>query len=147
MEFGETMNVKVKVKRLHGDVKLPVYIHPGDAGMDVYSRETRTLEQGEPHLFKTGLSLELPEGYVAIINERSGMAVKGIKVLGGVIEHTYRGEYGVVLVNTSNNEFLVRPGDRIAQILILPVATAEIEEVHELSPSPRGDNGFGSSGR
>ena len=141
------MSVKVKIKKLHSDVILPCYAHPGDAGLDLFARETRTLEQGEPHVFKLGFSLELPPGYVAIIMDKSGLGMKGIKTLGGVIEHTYRGEYGCILVNTSDHEHLIKPGDKIAQLLIMPVATAELEEVQELSETARGAGGFGSTGR
>jgi len=141
------MDVPVKIKKLVADVIVPKYAKPGDAGLDLYGRDTRTLELGEPHLFKLGFSLEIPPGYVALIKDRSGLATKGITVLGGVIDHTYRGELGVVLVNTSDHEVLVKPGDRIAQLLIVPIATAQIEEAEELSETSRGDGGFGSTGR
>jgi dUTP pyrophosphatase len=141
------MNVKIQLKKLHPDVQLPAYAHPGDAGLDLFSRETRTLEQGEPHLFKLGFSLELPEGFVAIIKDKSGLGLRGITTLGGVIEHTYRGEYGVLLLNTTERSYFVKPGDKIAQLLIMPIATAELEEVSELSETKRGAGGFGSTGR
>ena len=139
--------VMLKVKRLHPDVVVPSYAHPGDAGLDLYSREMRTLEQGEPFVFKLGFAMEIPEGYVGLIMDRSGMGAKGIKVLGGVIDHAFRGEWGVILVNTSDREHLVKPGDKIAQVLIMPVASAEIEEASELSETKRGEGGFGSTGR
>ncbi len=141
------LTVRIRCKRLHVDVKLPSYAHPGDAGMDLFSRELRTLEQGEPHLFRLGFSLELPPGFVAFIKDKSGLALKGLHTMGGVIEHTYRGEYGVILNNVTEKEYLVRPGDKIAQLVILPVATAEIEEATELSETSRGPGGFGSTGR
>jgi len=139
--------VRIRIKKLHDDVKMPAYAHPGDAGLDLYSRETRTLERGEPHLFKLGFKLELPEGYVAFIKDKSGLALKGLHTMGGVIEHTYRGEYGVILNNVTNKEYLVQPGDKIAQLVILPIATAEIEESDALSETARGAGGFGSTGR
>ena len=139
--------VKMKLKTLFPDVKAPSYAHPGDAGMDVYSRETRTLEQGEPYLFKLGFCMEIPPGYVALLRDKSGLGARGLTVLGGVIDHAYRGEYGVILLNTTEREYLVKPGDKIAQLLILPVATADIEEVSELSDTKRGEGGFGSTGR
>ncbi len=137
----------IRIQKLHDDVKVPAYAHPGDAGMDLYSRELRTLEQGEPHLFKLGFKLELPPGYVAFIKDKSGLALKGIHTMGGVIEHTYRGEYGVILNNVTSREFKVEPGDKIAQLVILPVATATLEAADALSETARGEGGFGSTGR
>lgn len=139
--------MKVKFKRLHTDVKLPSYARPGDAGMDVFSRELRTLEQGEPHVFKLGFATEIPSGYVCLIMDKSGLGARGLTVLGGVIDHTYRGEYGVILLNTSPREYIVKPGDKIAQLVFMPVTTAEIEEVEELSNTTRGEGGFGHTGR
>lgn len=139
--------MQILFKRLYADVKVPVYAHPGDAGMDLFSRETRTLEQGEPHLFKLGFSMELPEGYVALIKDKSGLALKGLHTMGGVIDHTYRGEYGVILNNVTAKEYLVKPGDKIAQLLILPIETAEVVEAAALSETRRGKGGFGSTGR
>lgn len=141
------MNVRIRIKKLADDVQLPKYAHPGDAGMDLFSRETRTLEFGEPHLFKLGFATEIPEGYVGLIKDKSSLGSRGITVLGGVIDYAYRGEYGVVLVNTSEREYLIKPGDKIAQLLIVPVVTAELEEVQELNKTRRGDGGFGSTGR
>ncbi len=141
------VDVNVKIKRLAADVKMPAYAHPGDAGLDLFSRETRTLEMGEPHLFKLGFSLELPQGFVALIMDKSSMGQRGIKTLGGVIDHTYRGEVCAMLVSTSDREYLIRPGDKIAQLLIMPVATARLEEASELSETARGEGGFGSTGR
>jgi len=139
--------VTVKIQKLYVDVKVPAYAHPGDAGMDLYSRELRTLERGEPHLFRLGFKLELPPGFVALIKDKSGLALRGIHTMGGVIEYTYRGEYGVILNNVTNREFRVEPGDKIAQLVILPVATAVLEEVGSLSETSRGEGGFGSTGR
>jgi dUTP pyrophosphatase len=106
------------------------------------------LQPGERRLVPTGWSLGLPEGYVSLIWDRSGIAAKnGITNMGGVIEWSYRGEYGVILLNTSPEPYEVKQGDRIAQLLVQPVATAELEEVDELPESARGQGGFGSSGR
>jgi dUTP pyrophosphatase len=90
----------------------------------------------------------LPKGYWANLRGRSGLAYKkGVSILGGVIDHTYRGEYGVVFYNTGDEDVEIKKGDRVAQVIIAPVATAEIEEVFELTDSVRGSGGFGSSGR
>lgn len=140
-------NPEIKFKKLFVDVKLPSYMKEHDVGMDIYSREHRTLEQGEPYMFKTGFSTEFSEGWVAMICDRSSVGFKGVKVMGGIIDPGYRGEWGVVLTNLTRKEIVIRPGDRIAQILMLPVAHAIISEVKELSNSDRSSGGFGSTGR
>lgn len=92
--------------------------------------------------------MELPEGYFSSIRGRSGLAYKkGILTLVGVIEYTYRGEYGIVIVNTGEEDFEIKVGDKVAQVLIQPVATAEVEVVEELSETVRSDGGFGSTGK
>lgn len=140
--------IQVKVKRLHENAILPKYAHEGDAGMDLFSCEDYAIKSGERALIKTGLSLEFPEGYVALIWDKSGLAAnKGIKTMAGVIEYTYRGEYKIVLFNTSKEDFFIKKGDKIAQVLIQPIATAEITEVKELSETSRGEGGFGSTGK
>lgn len=141
----------IKVKRIHPDAKLPSYAHEGDAGMDIFSVEEYYLKPGERKLFRTGITYELETGYVSLIWDKSGLAAKnGIKTMGGVIEYTYRGELCIVLLNTSDKEFHVEVGDKIAQMLIQPIITAKIEELknsEELSESARGAGAFGSSGR
>jgi dUTP pyrophosphatase len=140
--------VHVKFKKLHDDVQTPSHGRPGDAGLDIYSYEDKTLVPNEQHIFKTGFSLAIPQGYVALIWDRSGMAAKnGVKVMGGVLDYTYRGEVGVVLINLTHKPYDVKTGDRIAQLLIQPIATAEVEIVDDLEDTNRGTGGFGSSGR
>ncbi len=138
--------VKVKVKKLRVDAIVPKYAHPGDAGMDLFSVENIVVPRGERRLIKTGISMELPEGYFASIRGKSGLAYKkGILILAGVIEYTYRGEYGVVVVNTGDEDFIVEKDDKVAQVLIQPIATVELEEAEELSDTARGEGGFGST--
>lgn len=140
--------MKIKVKKLSPDANLPCYAHPGDAGLDFFSIEDYDLKPMERHLFSTGISLELPEGFVALVWDKSGLgAVHGIKVLGGVIDAHYRGEYKIGLLNTSDKSFHFKKGDKLAQVLIQPVVSAELEEVDKLSDSVRGEKGFGSSGK
>ncbi len=139
--------VVVRIKRLHPDVRMPSYAHSGDAGLDVYSRELRTLEQGEPYLFRLGFATEIPAGFVGLVCDRSSLGLRGVRVLGGVIDSSFRGEWGVILVNLTRREVLVRPGDKIAQVLFFPVARAVLEEATDLGVSSRRDRGFGSSGR
>ncbi len=142
------MKLPVQIKRLRPGIILPSYKHLGDAGLDIFSPESFMLQPGERRMVPTGWSLALPEGYVSLIWDRSGIAAKnGITNLAGVIEWSYRGEYGVVLLNTGTEPYEVRAGDRIAQLLVQPVATAELQEVDDLPASIRGEGGFGSSGR
>ena len=115
--------------------------------MDLYSVENITIEPGQRYAVATGLSIELPEGFVSLIWDKSGIALKkGVTTMGGVIEHTYRGEYKIILLNTSAEPFEIKIGDKIAQILIQPIVTAEVEEVEELSETARGAGGFGHTG-
>ncbi len=142
------MEVKIKVKKLSEDARLPEYAHAGDAGMDLFSNENCEVLPGERKLIGTGLSIELPKDYVSLFWDKSGVAYKnGIKVMAGVIEYTYRGEYKVLLYNTSKEIYKVEKGQKIAQLLIQPIATAEVEEVEDLSETVRGDGGFGSTGK
>jgi len=138
---------KAIFKKLTPDTIIPAYAHPGDAGLDIFSNEDYTINPGERYLVSSGWSLELPEGYVAFIKDKSGVAYKkGIIHMAGVIEYTYRGEYKVLLFNTSKEPFEIKKGDKIAQLVILPVATAEIEVADELSETQRGAGAFGSTG-
>lgn len=141
------MHLTIFFKKLYDDVKVPTLVNPSDVGIDIYSREHRTLEQGEPYLFKTGFATEFPEGWVAMICDRSSMGLKGVKVLGGIIDPAYRGEWGVVLTNLTRKEVVIKPGDRIAQIIFMPVATPSIRLTSELSETQRGSGGFGSTGK
>ncbi len=142
------MTVKIKIKKIHQDAIIPSYAHPGDAGLDVFSLEEKNLASGERYLFKTGISISLPEGYAALIWDKSGLAANyGIKTMGGVIDAGYRGEYKIVLLNTSKNSYNVKKGDKIAQILIQPVVNAGIEEVDDLDKTARGAGSFGSTGK
>lgn len=139
--------VKVKVKKLKEGAIIPRYVRPGDVAMDLHSCEDYLVKAGERVLVSTGVAFEFPEGYAAFIWGRSGLAVKrGICILAGAIEYTYRGECGVVLLNTGDVDFEIRKGDRIAQVVFQKVSVAEVEEVLELGESVRGENGFGSSG-
>jgi dUTP pyrophosphatase len=139
--------VKVKIKKLVKGAVLPSYGHPGDAGLDFCSIENFVLGPGMMKMFSTGISMEIPEGYVALAWGKSGISSKkGIAILGGVIDAHYRGEYKIILQNTSLDDFEVIAGDKIAQVLIQPVESAEIEIVDELSETSRGEGGFGSTG-
>ena len=139
--------IPVKVKKLHPDAITPSYAHPGDAGLDIFSNEDCIIEPKKRYLVKTDISIELPEEYVSLIKDKSGVAYKdGITHMAGVIEHTYRGEYKILLHNTTNEPYKIKKGQKIAQIVIVPVATAEVEVVGTLSETQRGDGAFGSTG-
>lgn len=140
--------ISFKVKKINDDATLPSYAHPGDAGVDLYSCENYNLKPGERYLFKLGFSAEFPEDYVALVWDKSGLSVKnGLTCLAGVIDHGYRGEYGVVLLNTSAENYEVKKGDKIAQLLIQKIEQVEFSEEKELSDTERGKGGFGSTGK
>jgi dUTP pyrophosphatase len=140
--------MQIKVKRLTKKAILPNYAHPGDAGLDLYSIEEKILKPGERYTFRTGLAVEIPEKFVGLIWERSGLATReGLILLGGVIDSGYRGEIRIVLWNLSKKGVKISRGERIAQLLIQPIAQARIKEVNNLSVSQRGQKGFGSTGK
>lgn len=128
----------------------PVYAHPGDAGADLVSTETVRLEPGARALVGTGVRIALPEGYAAFVVPRSGLAAKhGITVVNspGTVDAGYRGEIKVTLLNTdTSSAYDVSVGDRIAQLIIMPVTRARFLPVEELPDSSRGEGGFGSTG-
>lgn len=139
---------RLYVKKLSDDAKVPNYSNTGDAGLDLATIESAVLKPGKRKLFKTGLSLSFPRSHVFLIKDRSGNAYKhGLTVLAGVVDSGYRGEVGVVLLNTGDEEYEVQKGDRIAQGLLMPVGSANVVEVQRHSDSSRGEGGFGSSGR
>ncbi len=139
--------MQIKVKKLYEDVKLPSYSHPGDVGLDMYSRESITLSPGDQHIFFVGFALEFPEGYAAIVKDKSGMAKKGLHTMGGVYDAGYRGEYNVQLMNVGKEAYTVEIGDKIAQLILFPVTIATLEEADTLSESVRGEGRFGSTGK
>lgn len=144
--------MQMKIKRLYENAIIPTYGNPGDAGMDLYcvliGWGMHDMTPNESRLFTTGVAMEIPEGFVGLIRPRSGLAVKkGIDILtSGVIDSGYRGEILVNLINHSSESVRINHGDRIAQMLILPVYQAEFIEVDELSESVRGQGGHGSTG-
>lgn len=161
--------IELKFKKLVGQAKLPAKTN-GNIGIDLsvvaddinrwlYIIDTNNkkpamsyfLQPGERVVFNTGLSVEIPDGYALIIKDRSGLAAKnGIHVLAGVIDSSYRGEIKVCLLNTSKNydgDVRINEGDRIAQAILTHDLTCSIIETSELSETPRGEKGFGSSGK
>ncbi|HYS43005.1 MAG TPA: dUTP diphosphatase [Geobacteraceae bacterium] len=144
----------VKVKRLRPDSTnpLPAYMTTHAAGMDLYAELAHelVLVPGGRALVPTGIAIELPEGYEAQVRPRSGLALKhGIALVNspGTIDTDYRGEIGVIVINHGTEPFVVRSGERIAQLVFAPFARASLVEVQELGESVRGDGGFGHTGR
>ncbi|MGZ3697877.1 MAG: dUTP diphosphatase [Bdellovibrionota bacterium] len=135
------------VLRLTSDAVLPTRAHADDAGLDLYGLEEVTLNPREGRALKTGVALALREGCVGLVADRSSMAKRGLKTAGGVIDAGYRGEIQIVIWNMSDQPQHLKKGDRIAQLLILPIETPMPQEVTELPGSQRGEKGFGSSGR
>jgi len=139
--------MRVKIKKLTAEAKTPSYKRDGDAAFDLCSIEDFILHVGEKKLAKTGISLEIPKGFVGLIWDRSGLAAnQGIHTLAGVIDSNYRGEVCVVMMNLGKEPLSINKHDRIAQMLIQPVHEVDFEESDELSDSHRGDKGFGSTG-
>lgn len=141
--------MKLKIIKLCEEAITPEYAHSNDSGMDLFSVTNTILKSGEYKLIKTGISIELPSNTEAQIRPRSGLALKnGITVLNtpGTIDEGYRGEIGIILMNHSKEEFEVKAGMKIAQMVIMPVLKPQIKIVDNLSESKRGSNGFGSTG-
>ena len=147
--FG-TPTLTVQLKMLDDGLEPPSYAHPGDAGADLRAREDVVLEPGERRLVPTGVSIALPDGFVALIHPRSGLATKhGLTVVNapGTVDAGYRGEIAVTLLNTDRDHAIeLKRGDRIAQMVIQRVEYARFLPVRELSGSVRGGGGFGSTG-
>lgn len=129
----------------------PAYAHPGDAGADLHSAETVVLRAGERATVGTGVSIALPDGYVAFVVPRSGLAMRnGLTIVNspGTVDAGYRGEIRITFLNTDRTEpFAIEVGDRIAQLIVMPVSRARFVRVEKLPGSHRGDGGFGSTGK
>jgi dUTP pyrophosphatase len=139
--------MKLKIKKLHDDAVIPQFAHSYDAGMDMFAVEEVVIQKGEMVKIRTGLALEIPDGYVGLFWDKSSVGSKGIKTFGGVIDSGYRGEVMVVVKNLSDSEHIFHKGDKVAQLLIQKVEHPDIEVVEVLSDTTRGEGGFGSTGR
>ncbi|NMC65414.1 MAG: dUTP diphosphatase [Acidobacteria bacterium] len=138
--------MKILVKRINQAARLPVYNHPGDAGLDLFSCQAMTIDPGETAAVPTGLQLAIPFGYAGLVWDKSGLALQGIHRLAGVVDAGYRGEVKIVLTNLSQTPFVITSGMKIAQLLIQPVEIPEPVEVETLDETRRGEAGFGSTG-
>ena len=135
--------------KLHQAARIPQYAHAGvygDLAADLYTVEEATLEPGATMAVGTGIAMEFPATHGALVEDRSGLAVRGVTTLAGVIDPGYRGEIRVVMVNLSGAAVEIKAGDRIAQLRVVRRIEAEFVEVTELVEAPRGVKGFGSTG-
>ncbi len=142
--------VRIPIRRIDPDLPLPAYAHPGDAGADLYAAQDVELAPSQRSLVRTGVAVAIPTGYVGLVHPRSGLAARhGVTVLNapGTVDAGYRGEIMVNLLNLDPTEsFTVRRGDRIAQLVVQEVQTADFAVVDSLEDTPRGDTGHGASG-
>ena len=144
--------VKVLIKKLNPEAKLPSYKTSGSSGMDLMALidDTLTIKPNQSVLVPTGLSIAIPDDTEVQIRPRSGLAAKSnISVLNtpGTIDSDYRGELKIILINHGKEDFLINNGDRIAQMILMPVLKIEFEEVEDLPETIRGSGGFGSTGK
>jgi dUTP pyrophosphatase len=139
--------MELKVKRIQKDIKLPRYGHAGDAGLDLFSSVDFVLTAGQVEAIPTGIKVAVPEGYAGLIWDKSGVSLRGVHRLAGVIDSGYRGEVKVVMVNLSGEPFTIEKGMKIAQMLVQPVANVDVIEVEDLAETSRGEGGFGSTGK
>ena len=144
--------VKILVKKFDKDIKLPVYKTSGSSGMDLvaYIKSKINIKPGKTAIVPTGIAVAIPRNYEIQIRPRSGLAAnKGISVLNtpGTVDSDYRGEIKIILINLSKKKFIVKSGDRIAQMVLCPVAVGELKEVKILPRTVRGKRGFGSTGK
>jgi len=139
--------MELKVKKIQKDVKLPRYGHKGDAGLDLFSSVDFVLAEGQVEAIPTGINIAVPEGYVGLIWDKSGVSLRGVHRLAGVIDSGYRGEVKVVMVNLSHKPFVIDRGTKIAQMLVQPITKVDVVEVNDLDETSRGEGGFGSTGK
>ena len=144
------MGIRVPIVRLDPELPLPAYAHEGDAGLDLYAAEDRTLRPFERALVGTGIAVAIPQGYAGFVQPRSGLALRrGLTFVNtpGLIDAHYRGEIRLIVVNLDPTEPIsITRGEKIAQLVVQPVADVELAEVDALDATTRGERGFGSSG-
>lgn len=142
--------MRLPIKRIDSGLPLPRYAHDGDAGLDLFAAEDATLLPGQRRLIGTGIAVAIPDGFAGFVQPRSGLAVRhGLSLVNtpGLIDSHYRGEIKVIAVNLDHETSIeIRRGDKIAQLVIQPIARCELDEVAELDETARGEGGFGSTG-
>lgn len=140
--------MQIQVKKLDPRAKLPSYGHPGDAGLDFYALEDALISAGQRAQVRTGIALVVPSGYTGLVWDRSSLShLHGLHSIGGVFDAGFTGEYIFCFFNTSQVDYKFKAGDKVAQLLIQPVAQVEVVEVSELPQSERGAGSFGSTGK
>jgi len=144
--------VKILVKKFDKNIKLPTYKTSGSSGMDLvaYIKKKITIDPGKTVIIPTGIAVAIPKNYEIQIRPRSGLAAKkGISVLNtpGTVDSDYRGEIIIILINLSEKSFVVKSGDRVAQMILCPIAKGKLQEVKNLPKTVRGKGGFGSTGK
>lgn len=138
--------MKVKIKLMRNSSKLPTYATDGSACFDFYAVQDAIIRPGETRILPTGLAFEIPEGHVMLLFLRSSLSKRGYLSNVGVVDSDYRGEVFVSITNSSPGHYVIDAGERLGQALIIPRPHIEFEETDELSPTKRGDGGFGSTG-
>ena len=141
--------IRIQVKKVHPDARVPRFMHTGgygDLAADLYSVEETTIEPHKMNVVRTGLCFGLPEGYGALVHDRSGLAAKGVASFGGVIDPGYRGEVKIILTSVGGQTISIKAGDRICQLRFVRLLQAEFLECTELDETIRGEKGFGSTG-
>lgn len=139
--------MEIPIQRLDPSARLPKYAHDTDAGMDIFALTAATVASHERVLIPTGVALAIPDGFVGLVWDKSGIATKtGLTTLAGVIDSGYRGEIKIALFNSGAEAQTIEAGQKIAQLLIQPIMRAHVTEVVELSNTTRGSGGFGSTG-
>lgn len=138
--------MKLKIK-LDDGATMPTRAHETDAGLDFYSRENKWINMRGSAIFDTGVHVQIPAGYVGFLKSKSGLNVKHGLTSDGVIDSGYTGSIRVKLYNNSDTPYVINKGDKISQLVILPIETPLLQLVDEFESTERGDNGFGSSGR
>src|SRR3989344_2834325 len=140
--------MKIKLKKLHKKAIIPKHAHSSDAGLDLFTIISFEMTPNERKSIPTGIAIEIPEGYVGLIWDKSGLSHKyGIKSFGGVIDSGYRGEIHSGVMNLSDKFFSFEKGQKIAQLIIQKIENVQFEEVEKLSQSQRGEGGLGSTGK
>lgn len=140
--------MEIRIKKLHPNAQLPKHAHHNDAGVDLFCTEAFEMAPGDRVSIGVGIAIEIPDGYVGLIWDKSGLSHKyGIKSFGGVIDAGYRGEIHIGLMNLSNTHFKFEQGHKVGQLLIQKVEHVDFKEAEELSETARGEKGFGSTGK
>lgn len=142
--------MRLEIKRLDTDLPLPAYAHEGDAGLDLFAAQSVTLQPFERTLVPTGIAVAIPKGYAGFVQPRSGLAIKrGLSLVNtpGLIDSHYRGEIKVIAINLDpDTPITLDRGDKLAQLVVQPVVSADLVEVAQLDQTVRGEGGFGSTG-